>query len=89
MAAQGLYRSQSYLGDYFRRIRARMGTPKAMTAAAHKLARIVYYMVTTQREYDATVFQEQERRTHDRKRARLYAQARELGLQLVPAEVVP
>src|SRR5262249_55557092 len=43
-----------------------MGTPKAMTAAAHKLARIVYYMVTTRHEYDATVFQEQERRTQDR-----------------------
>jgi len=30
-----------------------MGTPKAMTATAHKLARIVYYMITTQQEYDA------------------------------------
>jgi hypothetical protein len=89
MSAQGLYRSQSYLGDYLRRMRARMGTPKAMTAAAHKLARIVYYMVTTQREYDATVFQEQERRTQDRQRAELYGQAKELGLQLVKAESVP
>jgi len=58
MGAQGLHPSQSYLGDYSRRMRARMGTPKAMAAAAHKLARVVYYMVTTQREYDATVFQE-------------------------------
>jgi transposase len=89
MSAQGLHRSQSYLGDYFRRMRARMGTPKAMTAAAHKLARIGYYMVTTQREYDATVFQDQERRTQDRKRTKLYAQAKEFGLQLVPAEAVP
>jgi hypothetical protein len=89
MGTQGLHRSQSYLGDYFRRMRARMGTPKAMTAAAHKLARIMYHMVTTQQEYDATVFQEQERRTQDRKRARLHAQAKELGLQLVPVEIVP
>lgn len=70
-------------------MRARMGTPKAMTAAAHKPARIVYYMVTTQQEYDATVFQEQERRAQDRKRARLDAQAKELGFQLVPAGIVP
>jgi transposase len=70
-------------------MRARMGTPKAMTAAAHKLARIVYHMVTTQQEYDATTFQEQERRTQDRKRAKLRAQARELGLQLVPVGFVP
>jgi transposase len=63
-----------------------MGSPKAMTAAAHKLARIVYHMVTKQQEYDATVFQEQERRTQDRKRAKLDAQAKELGLQLVPVQ---
>jgi transposase len=89
MGAQGLHRSQSYLGDYFRRMRARMGTPKAMTAAAHKLARLIYHIVTTQQEYDSTVFQELERRTLDRKRSRLYAQAKELGLRLVPTEVVP
>jgi transposase len=88
MGAQGLHRSQSYLGDYFRRLRARMGTPKAMTAAAHKLARLIYHMVTTQQEYDATVFQELERRTQDRKRARLHAQAKELGFQLVPADLI-
>lgn len=86
MGAQGLHHSQSFLGDYFRRMKARMGTPKAMTAAAHKLARIVYHMVTNQQEYDATVFQEQERRTQDRKRAKLHAQAKELGLQLVPVQ---
>ena len=53
MATQGLCRSNTFLGDYFRRMKARMGTPKAMTATAHKLARIVYYMITTQQEYDA------------------------------------
>jgi hypothetical protein len=84
MAAQGLHRSQSFLGDYFRRMKARLGTPKAMTAAAHKLARIVYHMLTKQQEYDATIFQEQERRTQDRKRAKLHTQAKELGFQLVP-----
>ena len=89
MGAQGLHHSQSFLGEYFRRMKARMGTPKAMTAAAHKLARIVYHMVRNQREYDASMFQEQERRTQDRKRAKLHAQAKELGLQLVPVAVVP
>ncbi len=66
-----------------------MGTPKAMTAVAHKLARIVYHMVTTQQEYDTTVFQEQERRTQDRKRAKLQSQAKAMGFQLVPVESVP
>jgi transposase len=89
MGAQGLHHSQSFLGDYFRRMKARMGTPKAMTAAAHKLARIVYHMITKQQEYDATVFQDLERRTQDRKRAKLHAQAKELGFQLVPIASVP
>lgn len=89
MATQGLHRSDSFLGDYFRRMKARMGAPKAMTATAHKLARIIYHMVTTQQEYDATVFQQQEKRRRLQKSARLHAQARELGFQLVPIEVVP
>lgn len=89
MATQGLHRSDSFLGDYFRRMKARMGAPKAMTATAHKLARIVYHMVTTQQEYDATVFQLQEQRRRLQKSARLHAQARELGFQLIPINVVP
>jgi transposase len=89
MATQGLCRSNTFLGDYFRRMKARMGTPKAMTATAHKLARIVYHMITTQQEYDATVFQQQEQRRQHQKAARLHMQARELGFQLVPLNSVP
>jgi hypothetical protein len=89
VAAQGLHRSQTFLGEYFRRLKARLGAPKAITAVAHKLARIIYHMITTQQEYDGTVFHEQERRAQDRKRNRLLAQAKELGFQLVPVDVVP
>jgi len=89
MAAQGLHRSQSFLGDYFRRMKSRMGTPKAMTAAAHKLARIVYHLVTNQQEYDASVFPHLEKRNQDRKRARLQVQAKEFGFHLVPVHPVP
>ena len=45
MAAQSFHRSKSALGDWFRRIRAKLGTKAAVTAAAHKLARILYAMV--------------------------------------------
>ena len=75
MGAQSLHHGQSFLGDYFRRLKARMGTPKAMTASAHKLARIVYHMITKQQESDRTVFQDLEQRTQNRKRAKLHAQA--------------
>lgn len=60
VATQALNRSDSFLGDCFRRMKARMGIPKAMTATAHKLARIIYHMITTQQEYGATIFQKQE-----------------------------
>jgi hypothetical protein len=45
--------SHSFLGEYFHKMKARMGTPKAMTKSVHKLARIVYHAVTNQQEYDA------------------------------------
>ena len=89
VATQALHSSDCFLGDYFRRMKARMGTPKAMTATAHKLARIIYHMVTTQQPYDTTIFQEQEERRQHQKSARLHAQARELGFQLIPINVVP
>src|SRR5262249_36898544 len=38
LAATTLLRSQSYLGGQYRRLRARLGAPKAITAMAHKLA---------------------------------------------------
>ena len=45
MAAWSLLRSQSALGTNFRRLRRKLGAPKAITAMAHKLARIVYRML--------------------------------------------
>jgi hypothetical protein len=47
MAAQTLCRSNSALGAYYRRMQARMGAPKAITATAHKLARIFYRLWTS------------------------------------------
>src|SRR5262249_47383741 len=45
LAAWSLLRSHSYLGAYLRRQRSRLGAPKAITAAAHKLARILYNLM--------------------------------------------
>ena len=56
MATQSLYRSQTSLGDYFRRKRARLGTPQAITASAHKMARIIYHLVTHHVLYDDDVY---------------------------------
>jgi transposase len=89
MAAQSLHRSETFLGEYFRRMKARLGAPKAITATAHKLARIVYHLLTNRRPYDESIFVEQEIRFKNRKAARLRTLARELGFELVPVQIVP
>ncbi len=53
-ATQSLYRSPSALGQHFRRMRARLGTPEATTAVAHKLARIIYHLITHRVAYDSS-----------------------------------
>ncbi|MCI5128090.1 MAG: hypothetical protein D3907_06230 [Candidatus Electrothrix sp. AUS3] len=66
-------------------MRARHGSPKAITATAHKLARIIFHLVRKQKAFDETVFAEQEKAHEARLRKRLAKQAKSLGLQLVPA----
>ena len=65
-------------------MRAKLGAPKAITATAHKLARILFHLLTTRQPYDETVFAEQERRYRQRAETRLKAQARSFGFDLVP-----
>jgi len=89
MAAQSLYGSKSHLGEYFRRIRSRLGAPAAITAAAHKLARILYHLITTRHPYDESVFAETERHSQQRRLANLKKQAAAFGFQLIDQGYVP
>jgi transposase len=89
LAAQTLYRSKTPLGDFYRRMRAKPGGPKAVTATAHKLARIIYHLVTTGEAYDESVFAQQQARHHKQQHAKLNAKAKELGFQLVPLTLNP
>jgi transposase len=84
LAAQTLHKSHSYLGAYYRRMRARLGAPQAITAAAHKLARIVYHLISTRTAYDESVFAQEEQKQTIRRQHRLHKQALALGFQLVP-----
>jgi transposase len=86
MAVTGLRKSQSWLGDFYRRMRAKLGAPKAITATAHKLARIIFHLLTTHQAYDESVFAKLEHKTHLRMQAKLKKQAQALGFQLVPAD---
>jgi transposase len=84
IAAQTLARSRSHMGNFYRRIRARLGAPQAITAAAHKLARVIYHLLTTGQVYDETVFVIEEQKQAQRHENRLRKQANSLGFQLVP-----
>jgi len=89
LGAQSLYTSRSYLGDYFRRMRARLGPPAAITAAAHKIARILYHLITTRQRYDESVFAVLEQRAQQRQISILKKRASVLGFELKPAACVP
>jgi transposase len=86
MGAQSLVHSQSALGGIHRRFRARLGPPDAITASAHRLARIIYHLVSTRKTFDDSVFNELEKQDSQRKEQRLKAQARAGGFKLVPLE---
>jgi transposase len=51
MAASTLRTSQSYLGAKFRRLRSRLGPPKAITAMARTLAILFYRMLKFGQDY--------------------------------------
>ena len=89
MSAQAVQGSRAALGGYYRRMRAKLGGPKAITATAHKLARVVYHLIKTGQPYDESIFRKYEEAHRDRVQQRLQAQAAALGLRLVPATVVP
>jgi len=84
MAAQSLHHSKSALGDFYRRMRAKLGAPKAITAAAHKLARIIFHLISTRQEFDDSKFAADQLRYQKRQEIKLRARARTLGFELVP-----
>jgi len=83
LAATTLLRSQSYLGAQYRRLRTKLGAPKAITAMAHKLARLVYRMLTWGQEYVDKGLQYYEDRHRDQQVQLLKKRAAKLGLQIV------
>jgi transposase len=83
LAAQGLVNSHSALGAYYRRMRARLGAPKAITATAHKLARLVYSMLRYGTAYVDAGQQAYEQKYRDRVLTNLQRKARVFGYQLV------
>ncbi len=86
MAAAALRSSQSALGAYFRRMCSRMDKPKAITAAAHKLARLIYTMLTKGEEYTDQGQDYYEERYRESVLRNLAKRAEKMGMKLVASE---
>jgi transposase len=62
----------------------RLGAPQALTATAHKLARIVFHMLTTKEPYNESVLVKWDQHANVRAQLRLRSQAAKLGFDLTP-----
>lgn len=83
MAASSLARSQTALGAFYRRIRSRTGGKQAITATAHKLARLYYFMLTRGTTYVEQGQLHYEQMFKERRIKALKKQAHSLGYQLL------
>ena len=86
MAAFALSRSKSALGAYYRRLSGRLDKAKAITATAHKLARLIYTMLTKGTEYVDRGQDYYEERYRQRVIHHLNRRATALGFALTPVE---
>ena len=84
LAARSLHHSKSALGAFFRRIKSRHGTAAAITAAAHKLARLVYTLLKHGTDDVAQEMAAYEAKYRERKLQGITRQAQALGFVLVP-----
>ena len=85
LAARSLHSCDSALGANFRRLKARLGAPKAITAMANKLAKLVYRLLVYGKDYFDRGAQIYEQKFRLQQIRRLQKQAKMLNLQLVPA----
>jgi len=83
-AAASVGRSDSALGAYYRAMRARLGPQQAIVATAHKIARIVYHLLTTHEPYREESGAQYEQRRRERELVQLRRRAQKLGLMLAP-----
>jgi transposase len=86
MAAVTLMRSHTYLGAQYRRLRTKLGAPKAITAMAHRLARLVYRMLKYGQQYVDKGADYYEQRHRRQQIEFLRKKAMKLGFQITPVQ---
>ena len=88
MAANTLSRSSTALGAFLRRMKARLGPAKAITATAHKLAKILYIMIKHKMSYKESGADYYEKANKERVMKRLRKTADRLGFDLSPKKTL-
>jgi hypothetical protein len=79
--------SRTYLGAQYRRLRAKLGAPKAITAMAHQLARLLYRMLKYGQQYIDKGAEYYEQRNRQQQIEFVRKKAAQLGLQITAAHV--
>lgn len=81
--AMSLTKHDSYLGQFYRRVKSRFGPASAIKATAHKLAKIIYAMLTTKKAYSEAHFAGTQEQFNQKKINRLHKEAYALGYKIV------
>jgi len=89
LAAHSLDHSQSALGAFARRMKARLGAAEGITATAHKLARIIYRLVKHGEAYVRQGLDDYEKKFQERKLSALQKTAKAFGFELVAKQALP
>jgi len=84
-AAYSLANATSHYGALYRRLRSKLGAPKAVTAIANRLARLLFHLVTTKQEFDESKYAVSDARSKERQLSSLQRKARALGYSIVLA----
>lgn len=83
MGAVGVADTDTWLGSFHRRMRAKLGPAGANTATARKIATVVYHLLKTKEPFIARDLVLYEARVYRHKLARIKKQAKALGYELV------
>ena len=82
LAAVAVGKTDTWLGHFYRRVRARRGAPKAVTATARKLACIIYHMLKYGDEFAWPDAEDYEAKARDHRLRRLRKEAKSFGFEL-------
>lgn len=88
LCAYTLTHSKSWLGAKYRRLRSKLGAPKAIVAMAHHLARLIYRMIKNGQEYVDKGMEVYEAKYRAQRIKWIKKQAKELNMELVELQTV-